>query len=379
MRILHISADFPDPVVPAKTRAVANLLEITPEFEHMVYSLNRVRWPARVAIQEFGSGWRAMSYGALPMGLYLRTALKPVADAILEDAARRNLRPDVVHAHKLSIDGIIGATVAEALGLPLVLSCQGNTDLKVVRVKRDLRGLYRRLWRDSAMVFPFAPWTAEGLAALLGARPGPMEFLPCPTPEDRIIAPTETGPVLRSAFNLATHRVKNADRLIRAAGRAARKIDGLRLEIVGGGSAADMAHLTRLADAAAPGVVALTGPRAHGEMQEIFNTSAGVAMPSRRESYGMVFAEALLAGAPILHSKGFGFDGYLEDGQVSIRVAHDSGDEIMQGLIRLARDRAAMKARLAAMQESGALARFQRAGIADIYRRRLREVVGRED
>jgi hypothetical protein len=34
MRVLHISADFPDPLVPAKTRAIANLLDLAPEHEH---------------------------------------------------------------------------------------------------------------------------------------------------------------------------------------------------------------------------------------------------------------------------------------------------------------------------------------------------------
>lgn len=374
MRILHISAEVPDPIGPRKTRAIVNLLEITPELEHIVYSLNRTRWPSPVQFRDFGPGWRALSYGAPPLGVFLARCLAPVAEAILEDIARRGIAPDLVHAHKLTIDGIVGGRVADALGVPLVLSCQGNTDLKILRVKRDLGPLYRRLWHEAAVVFPFAPWTEAGIAARLGARSGPTICLPCPTPADAILDPAETGPVLRAAFNLATHKVKNARRLIRAAGRAGRAVEGLRLEIAGDGAPADRARLERWIAASAPGVVRLTGPIAHDRIQPFFNAAAGVAMPSLRESYGMVFAEALLAGAPILHSKGFGFDGYLPDGEVSLRVSADSEAEIAEGLIRLARERRQMKARLAGIQASGELERFRRAGIARAYRQGIEAV-----
>ena len=42
--VLHISADFPDPMAPAKTKAVANLLGLVGGFRHIVYSLNRLSW-----------------------------------------------------------------------------------------------------------------------------------------------------------------------------------------------------------------------------------------------------------------------------------------------------------------------------------------------
>jgi hypothetical protein len=40
--IVHISGDFPDCIAPNKTRAITNLVEATSEFDHIVYSLNRV-------------------------------------------------------------------------------------------------------------------------------------------------------------------------------------------------------------------------------------------------------------------------------------------------------------------------------------------------
>jgi len=373
MQILHLSADFPDPLAPAKTRAIANLLEITPEFEHLVYSLNRVGWRHRIAALEFGPGWRALTYGAPPMGLGMVRYLDRVAEYISADIARRGLDPAILHAHKLSVEGLIGARLAAELDKPLAVSVQGNSDLKIIRAKRDLRARYRGIWRGAQVVFPFAPWASAALSKVLGPREGRMQILPCPTPEDRILPPTRCGPILRTAFNLGAHRIKNAPRLIEAVARAASQVPDLSLEIVGGGDPEGFARLSALADARAPDRIRFAGPVSHVEMQPLLNLSGGLAMPSRRESYGMVFAEALLAGCPILHSKGNGFDGYLPEGEVSLAVAHNDSRAIAEGLVRLARDEEGFKARLAAMQSSGRLAEFQRSRIAEKYRSAMRD------
>ena len=57
--ILHISADFPDPLQPNKTKAVSMLLDLTGErFRHHVYSLNRVGLGNGIAAVDFDDGWR---------------------------------------------------------------------------------------------------------------------------------------------------------------------------------------------------------------------------------------------------------------------------------------------------------------------------------
>jgi glycosyltransferase involved in cell wall biosynthesis len=368
MRILHISADFPDPLAPAKTRAVANLLALAPEHEHRVWSINRVGWRHGIHALDFGEGHRAVAYGAPPRGVRLAGGLARLADFILEDAARAGVAPDAVHAHKLSVEGLVGARVAQALGVPLLVSSQGNSDLKIIGARPDLRPRWRRIWRAAAAVFPFAPWTADGLARLLGPREGPVACLPCPTPEDRLLPPRETGPVMRTAFHLAGHVNKRAVPLMRAVAAAAREVPDLRLEIAGGGGAEAFATLSEAAARIAPGRARLLGPRPHGEMPALFNASAACPMPSRRESYGMALAEALMAGCPVLWPRGAAIDGYFEDGSVGLAVDASDDAALAAGLARLARDEAAFKARLARMQETGGLAVLQRDAIAATYR-----------
>lgn len=368
MEILHVSADFPDPLAPAKTRAVANLLALAPDVRHCVYSLNRVGWRLGVAAMDFGADGRAIAYGAPPKGLMLRSRLARVADFIVEDATRRRLKPDVVHAHKLSIDGLVGAAVAAALGAPLIVSAQGDTDLKVIGARPDLRGVWSRIWRDARVALPFAPWTQARLDALLGTRTGPTMLLPCPTEQDALRPPRVVGPLFRTAFHLGVHRRKNAALLVEAAARAGRVEPGLRLDILGGGDPDAFARLSAVVAARGEGKVRLAGPAPHARMGEFMNESCAFALPSLRESFGMVFSEALLAGAPVLHPHGFAIDGYLPDGEATLAAPARDVAAVAEGLVRLAREETAFKTRLAGLQASGRLDMFRREAIARVYR-----------
>ena len=381
--ILHLSADYPDPLMAQKTRAVANLLVLVPEHAHHVYSLNRVGWRDGIRALDFsdagGEGHRAVAYGAPPKSLFLKRYLDRLADWIADDLDRRGLKPDLVHAHKLSVEGPVGAALARRLGVPLVISIQGNTDLKVIGARRDLAPLWRQIWREAAVAFPFAPWAAEWLAGRLGTREGPVRLLPCPGPADSLLPPRIVGPVFRSAFHMSAqmsvNRNKNADGLIRAVALAARRVPEIRLDIIGGGNAAAFANLDNLAGRVAPGRVRFLGAVPNTEMQTLFNTSCAFALAPHRESFGMVFVEALLAGCPCLISQRWGIDGYLTDGEAVLAVPSREVNAIAEGLVRLAREEADFKARLARVAESGGLNLFRRDAIASVYRAGLAEIV----
>lgn len=376
MRILHLSADYPDPVSGQKPRAIANLVALGAASEDtQVISLNRRGPLSRFAVTEFddaaGRGHRAVCYPAAPRGIALRHYLDRLADWAIADCAARGQIPEIIHAHKLSVEGIVGWRMARAWGVPLVLSVQGNTDLKVLRMKPLLRPHLRRVWTEATAALPYAPWAAEGVVRHLGPRTGPTVLLPCPGPADRLMAPEPGGPRLVSAFHLADHERKNAARLIRAAGMAARLVPGLSLEILGGGDAAVTARLAALARAEAPGVVHLAGPLSHDAVQARFHAAAGFALVSRAESFGMVFAEALLAGTPCLYPRGQAIQGYFEEGGFVLAAAPGDTAGIAAGLVRLVREEATLKARLAAAQAAGALDFLRQERIATAYRATL--------
>ncbi|WP_299438509.1 glycosyltransferase [uncultured Rhodospira sp.] len=379
-RILHISADFPDPLQPGKTKAIANLIDLTSDvFDHHVYSINRVDHRLDLAALPFGPDWRAVAYPGPPRGLFLKTYLDRLAAWIVRDVRERGLSVDVVHAHKLSTDGLAGAAVAKALGRPLVISSQGISDVKILTVRRDLRRVWRDIWRGAAMVFPFAPWTKTALDHMLGSREGPVTILPCPNDRDGIISPRRTAPVFKTCFHLSQYRRKNVAGLIQAVATAARDVPDIRLDILGGGDPAGFAAVRGLIARRAPDHCRLIGPVPRERIQDEMNAACGFAMVPFRESFGMVYTEALLSGAPVIHAAGNGIAGYFEGSEAVVAVDPDDTNALAAALVDGVRRQDEIKATLRDMQESGALTRLTRAAIRDAYCSAMQSVLGAHD
>ena len=382
-RILHISGDYPDPLAPAKTRAVSNLLAMVPEHDHRVVSMNRVGWKTQPTALTFkdaaGDGHRALVYGAPGKGIMHRRFLARATEWIAADCEAAGFKPDIVHAHKLTIEGFCAAALAARLGAKLLLSIQGNTDQKIASARRDLRPRLTPIWQAADAAFPFAPWAFHKMNGLLAPRTGPTYALPCPTDGDNILAPEATPPVVVTACNLKDHANKNLAALISAVGALAGEIPDIRLDILGGGDPTAYASLEAHARNTAPDRVRFLGAIPHAEIQGLFHTAAAFAMVSHRESYGMVFAEALMAGAPCLIPFERGIHGYFDDG--SVVLAADPGDagSIQSGLKRLLLEQADFKRRLADLGAAGGLKFMQRDAIAAAYRHGVDVALGLTD
>ena len=291
--------------------------------------------------------------------------------SLIADATARGLRPDLVHAHKVSMDGLVGARVAAHFGVPLALSVQANSDTRIIAARRDLRAAYRALWQDAAVVFPFAPAAQTAIEPLVGKRAGPVRILPCPTNADSVLAPRPraegAAPVILTAFNLAHHANKNIRALLEATALAARDVPDIRLDIAGGGDAAAFLKVSQMVNRIAPQQARLLGAQDATAMQARMNEATAFAMPSLRESYGMVYAESLLAGTPCLHSRGRAIDGLLPEGEMTLGCDPVDVPQMAAALVRLCREEAAFKARIALAQDDGRLEFLRRGHIAATY------------
>jgi glycosyltransferase involved in cell wall biosynthesis len=382
--ILHCISAYPDPVAP-ETQASSLLLALTAkQFSHHVFSFKRAGWRGDITAIAFGddagADHRAMVYGAPPKGLRLGSAMRDLAMWIIADAQKRGIKPDIVHAHKVSMDGLVGAKVAAHFGVPLALSVQANTDTRIIGTRRDLRDTYRALWQEAAVVFPFAPAALHAVTPLLGTRTGTVQVLPCPTRADGIMAPSPRAqgraPVILTAFHLAHYVNKNIEALLQATVQAARAVPGLRLDIIGGGDAAAFLTVSEMVRRIAPDNAQLLGARGGNEMQARMNAATAFAMMSHRESFGMVYSESLLAGTPCLHSSGRAIDGLLPEGEMTLGVDPKDVDAMAAALVRLCSEEAAFKGRIAAAQKAGTLEFLRRDHIAQTYGERITGALG---
>lgn len=361
--IVHISADYPDACAPQKTRAVKALVDGTADrFEHRVYSLNRAGgglggFLAPGAVGEVAddgqvAAWR---YAAPAKGILLRRAMERIADRIVDDIRSRGLRPALIQGHKLSIEGIAARRVAATLQVPYVLTLQGNTDQKILAARPDLRALHRQVWQEAAAVFAFAPWISRWCEAKLGPTSAVQIALPCIPVTDRVIPPSETGPRVITAFHLEHWRNKNVVALARACALVRGEFPDLTLEVAGSGTPDIERAVDDAVRAAGASIFTTrTGTIDGSNIQAWMNRAAVFAMPSKRESFGMVFAEALLAGCPIVYPRGAAVDGFFDGASFAVGVDARSPERIAAGLDELLRDNATRKRDLALWQQTSA-------------------------
>lgn len=376
--VIHISADFPDSIEPFKTPVIKTLVHMTQgDFDHEVLSLNRVtprvlpfvtrlmrgfgRPQAAISFEPFEQG-TAISFVAPPKGLFHATMLHQLADALSDRIARQGRQPTLLIGHKLTIEGVVARRIAKRLNVPYAVSIQGDTDTKILRVRPDLAAEFRKVFQEAAVVFPFSPWSLRKVEAKLGQRGGPVIMLPCPTDIDAPVAPVPGGNGFVSCFHLKNHKRKNLAGMVDAMRILNADQAGARLSIIGGGSDRDV-NDSRAAIGKVAGIE-LAGPMNRDQLRERFGTATAFVMPSHRESFGLVFIEALFCGLPIIYPADQAVDGYFDGAPFAIRVDARNPAAIAAAMRKVMTDESAIKRALAQWQNSADARRFMRPAIA---------------
>lgn len=379
-RILHLTADYPDAIVRAKTPVIDRLIGLVEDqYAHSVISLNR-RSPTlgeaarllagrdspvdEASVQPCHRGI-CLEYRAPPKGILHLRMLDQVADWIVRRLRSEGERPDLIVGYKLTIEGLIARNVAAQLGIPFALCVQGNTDQKILTFRPDLNAVIASTFHEAACLFSFAPWARGWMEDRLGKREGPTIDLPCPTTHDTIRSPTPGGTALISVFHLRNHKIKNLEGLASAVRAIEAAGEACKVDIVGGGNAEDLAQCAAIA-AKTTGIT-LVGERGADDMAEVMNQAIALVMPSRRESFGLVFVEALFAGLPIIYPKGASIDGYFNGLPFAIGVDARDRLAIADAMRTMIAQEASLKSELAAWQSAGRLQNFTRAEIGKTF------------
>lgn len=391
--VLHLSGDFPDPVDDFKTPVIRSLLELTrDDFAHRVVSINRrspptakllldtVRGLGRpklgIAAYPFDHGsfadGTALEYSAPGRGIYHATMLRQLGDWVAEHVAK-GPRPDLLVGHKLAIEGIAIRRAARLLGIPFAISIQGDTDTKILSARPDLRPELARVFHEARVVFPFSPWALRAVEGLLGQRQGATVMLPCPTDLDDPAAPVMPGNGLISVFHLKNYKRKNLPAMVDAMKRL--EATGLRpsLTVIGGGNAAQLEQCQALAQGVQG--IAFAGAQDRATVRQTMTRATGFVMPSLRESFGLVFIEALFAGLPIVYPAGTAVDGFLDGLPFARRVDARDAAAVADAMRTLIDDEASLKAELATWLASDDCRRFTRPAIGEAFARGLRTAI----
>ncbi len=375
--IVHLSCDYPDPLRGNKTSAIFDLVGGTPEYRHVVYSLNRVNAFSGISSIPFGEDRIAVVYGALPKGIFWGRSLRGVSRWICEDMKKRGIKPDLVEAHKFTVEGLVGQDLSHEFSCPLVCDIQGDTDISILTKKISLRNRYRKIAKEVSLVFPYAPWNVGPFNRLVGLQPNKCQNLPViPGINKLSSAPVIEEDRLLTVFRLDSWKRKNIIRVIQAIEKLSIHRKNLFLDIYGGGSAKTLMALNNIIKNSRLGDrVKLCGIVKSDHLAELMKKYAAFVLPSLRESYGIVYAESLISGVPVLYSKEWGIDGYFDEKSIGYACDPSSVVDIAKGIEFLLKHQKELKSKIATMQEEGSLNILRKDSILDVYRSGLQKIL----
>ncbi len=299
----------------------------------------------------------------------------PLPSAAL--ARVRSARPDIVHAQSPFVSGLMARRVARAVGAPLVFTHHTRFGdyahyLGPLATPGSalVRAYLRAFWTGcAAIAAPAADLAAEIEAGLPAAGNGAtrrpvVRAIPAGLDLETLrgLAPRDPRPragwpsdavVAVSVGRLA--REKSTDLLVAAVAAAARDEPRLRLLLIGGGPLQGALE-RQVADAGLEGRVHLTGRLPHLEALALAAGADLFVFASQTETQGLVLAEGLAMGLPVVSLDGPGVRDSVRDeidGIVVERRENRAPRDLGSAIAALAAD-APRRARMASAARDGA-------------------------
>lgn len=274
----------------------------------------------------------------------------PVPSPALREA--RAFAPDVIHAQSPFVSGLMARRLARELVAPLVFTHHTRFgDYRhylgpLAAPGGALMAAYlRRYWLGcAAVIAPGSELAAEIAAAIGTHRRRPLvRAIPTGLDLEWIAAIPEGHPrreagwtpgvdfVIASLGRLA--REKSIELLLDAFGRAASERPQLRFLLIGGGPLEDLARRRgRREDLR--GRLFVTGQRSHAEALGLLKACELFAFASRTETQGLVVAEALACGVPVVALEGPGVRDAVRDGTDGVILRREPESEAAERLAR---------------------------------------------
>jgi glycosyltransferase involved in cell wall biosynthesis len=337
--ILHLTYDY---VRRGKTYAVSELIKATEKISTpKIISLYRVTRKIRESTEVDPSGIIHLKSFGLPYGLFHIRNLRKVYKTINDRHTAKMLdlnKVDVIHGHKLTYEGYIGYLLALRMDLPLFISLR-QTDFYVLKYRPDLSSKMKNILNYASSIFYIMPFMLNRLKRCFGETfyknniEKKLVFLPNIILKEPSALKTATPKkYFFTALRMDRESVKrkNLDNLFRAL-KSNADLD-YDLYLAGDGECFDLLK-SWVEKYKISHRVKFLGKVPYHDIDHYFAEAAAFVMPSFSETFGMVYAEALINGTPILYSRGTGFDGLFEN--VGEAVDPRSVESIKNGLIRI--------------------------------------------
>jgi phosphatidylinositol alpha-1,6-mannosyltransferase len=287
--------------------------------------------------------------------------------------------------------GLIGPTLKRWMGLPYIVFL-GGAEVTLPGAVPGVNALLRHVLGNAAMLLTVSDYTAQAASEQVNGSV-PVEVLRPPLAVDGLApATTDEAVALKARFGIDGELVvcvgrlvprKGQDKLIDALALLGQEFPRLHLALIGEGRLA-----TRLYDRAwHRGIVErvhLTGALADDAVKDWLRAADVFASPCRSrwggfevEGFGIVFAEAALAGLPVVAGRSGGAPEAVLEGRTGAVIDGRSAQQVAAALGSILRMSPARRRALGARGRELAVGRHAPAAVGERYRALLRRAAGR--
>ena len=243
-------------------------------------------------------------------------------------------KPAVLHAHWLLPDGLIGAITSLITRAPLVITTHG-TDVEIVRRARWAKPFARFVFARARVVTCGSSYLREQLLVLGVAKAEKICVVPMP---------------VNPLFQVSGFKFQGSGRLVLTIARLTKQkstdtlIDAIalvpdaRLKIIGDGP--ERANLEqRVRDLNLQKRVEFLGAVSQTQLPSHYASCGVFVLPSIREGMGLVLAEALLCGAPVIAANSGGVTDIVKDGETGLLVPERDARALAGAIEKILNDR----------------------------------------
>jgi glycosyltransferase involved in cell wall biosynthesis len=219
---------------------------------------------------------------------------------------------DLIHAHGPVFHGVAAHALGKKLGVPVAVTV--HTHLSKLLRRARLRWLTRRTLERVDCVCPVSHDLRRQIAEA-GIKPKRVEVTYNPVDTDLFRPPASRDRLnRRMVFAGRLEEYKGGLRVVRAFAEIADRWPGWTLAIAGDGPERGDIELFLRGNLAVARQVELIGPYTKPQLAELFAASDCFVYPSRRETFGLVLAEAMSAGLPVIGPNCTAPPEFVEDG-----------------------------------------------------------------
>jgi glycosyltransferase involved in cell wall biosynthesis len=245
-------------------------------------------------------------------------------------------KPHLIHAHTLFSDGSLADYYFRNFGIPFIVAVR-STDLDVfLKIKPWVKRYGRKILDNAGYIIFISPALKNRFREIYGSDYDSKSLIIPNGINQNYLADREPGtgelhdPVELLYVGSFLKR-KNVPALIELV-----EVLPAKLTIVGAGGK-DEKKVRQMAQDSVK-TTYLGAIREQSRLMEIYRNSDIFVMASQRETFGLVYIEAMSQGLPVIYSKRTGIDGLFGEGIVGYSVHPGSISEMQQAFDKICRN-----------------------------------------